>query len=437
MPEVHGQHLEGRSGRSRQLEPWGLKFLGMTPITFPRFSRFPIVSLVALLLPVPSDAAAQQSAAPWITETLHSRTLGERTIYVALPDEYVEGTRRYPVLICLDANDTPMFRLWIAQAAYMADNDGGVPPVIVVGIVSGETRIHDMTPTPVGSSIAQFKTGGGADAFRDFILKEVLPLVRRKYRTLPTTLITGHSAGGLFALYAAATHPGAFQGTIATSPALWYNDSLPAREFADAIAKSTAPQRIFATSGGVGEQDIDLTTQRFYHRLDSLKPPTVAVGYQRYPDQTHQMTALGFADGWRFVFDRVSIRHLAFQNLPLATADSAAIADAMEASERSYAEAARDLLLPEQLPEAMINSFGYRLLGRGKTWWALRVFRQNVERYPESVNVYDSYADGLVAAGDTTGAIQRLRQAVEVGRRTGAPVAAETREKLARLSRTQ
>jgi len=90
--------------------------------------------------------------------------------------------------------------------------------------------------------------------------------------------------------------------------------------------------------------------------------------------------------------------------------------------------------MPEQLPEDMVNSFGYRLLSRGKTWWALRLFRQNVDRYPGSVNVYDSYADGLVAAGDTAGAIARLRQAVAVGRRTGAPVAQETRDKLARLT---
>jgi hypothetical protein len=50
------------------------------------------------------------------------------------------------------------------------------------------------------------------------------------------------------------------------------------------------------------------------------------------------------------------------------------------------------------------------------------------------VNPYDSYGDGLVAAGDTAAAIAQFRQAVEVGRRTGAPVAAETREKLAQLT---
>jgi predicted alpha/beta superfamily hydrolase len=384
-----------------------------------------MISLLALLL------AAQHN--PWITDTLHSKTLGDRTIYVALPDGYAEGTKAFPVLVCLDANDTHMFRLWIAQAEYVADNDGGVPPVIVVGIDNSSNRIHDMTPKPVGSSVAQFPNGGGADAFADFILNEVLPLVRKKYRTLPTMVITGHSAGGLFSLYVAASRPGVFQGTIATSPAIWYNDARPPREFADAIAKANRAQRIWAASGGVGEADIDSTTQQFVHRLDSLRPSAVAVGYQRYPDQTHQMTGLAFADGWRFVFERVSIRHIPFQDLP-STADSAAIAAALDASERSYAAAARELGLPEQLPEDMVNSFGYRLLGRGKIWWALRLFRQNVERYPNSVNPYDSYGDGLIAAGDTAAAIQQFRQAVEVGRRTGAPVAAETHEKLARFT---
>ena len=382
--------------------------------------------LAALLL-------LQQNAAPWITETIHSRTLGDRTIYVALPEAYAEGTKAFPVLVCLDANDTPMFRLWIAQAAYVADNDRGVPSAIVVGIANGSDRLHDMTPKPVGSSVADFPTGGGAEAFADFILNEVLPLVRRKYRTVPTTVITGHSAGGLFSLYAAAARPGAFQGTIATSPALWYNDARPPREFAEAIANSAAPQRIWAASGGVGEEDIDSTTQQFYRRLDAIRPNTVAAGYQRYPDHTHQMTALAFADGWRFVFERMSIRHIPFQDLP-STADSAAIAAAIDASERTYSAAARELRMPEQLPEDMANSFGYRLLGRGKIWWALRLFRQNVNNYPNSVNPHDSYGDGLLAAGDTAAAIEQFRQAVAVGRRTGATVAAETREKLARLT---
>lgn len=392
------------------------------------------VGTLALALLAPAAGAAQRSAAGWITETVHSRRLGNRTVYIALPDGYAEGSRRYPVLVCFDANDSSMFRLWVAEAAYVADNDGGVPPVIAVGIVNGSDRIHDMTPPPEGSSVAQFPNGGGADAFADFVFDEVLPLVRGKYRTLPTTVLAGHSAGGLFALDVAATRPGATQAVVALSPAIWYNDFHPATQFAQAIARSPAPERIFVANGGVNELDIDSATQRFHHVLDSLQSAAVSVAYRRYADLRHSMTPLGFADGFRFVFERVSIQSLPFGTLDLKSADSAGVARALDASERSYAEGARDLLLPQILPERVLDTFGSRLLDANRTSLAVGVFRQNVEDYPESVDAYRSYADGLVAAGDTAGAVRQLRMAIEVGRRTGARVPDEMRQQLARLT---
>ena len=59
------------------------------------------------------------------------------------------------------------------------------------------------------------------------------------------------------------------------SPSLWWNDSIPARDYATAIAKSTTTTRLFATSGGL-EPPIAVTTKRFVARLDSIKPATLA-----------------------------------------------------------------------------------------------------------------------------------------------------------------
>lgn len=387
---------------------------------------------LALALLAPTSVAAQGTQTQWIDDTIHSQALGERELYIVLPDGYASGTRRYPVLVCLDADDSTMFRLWIAQAAYVADNDLGVPPIIVVGIVNGKDRIHDMTPQPTGSSVAQFPNGGGADAFADFVTNDVLPLIHRKYRTLQTTILAGHSAGGLFALDVSATKPGVFQGIIALSPAIWYNDARPAVEFADAIGHASTRQRIFVANGGVDEGRIDTATQRFYHLLDSLQP--AATAYRRYSDERHAETPLGFADGFRFIFDRVSVRRLPIYAIDFSSADSATIVGALAGSERAYADGAHDLLLPEQLPEEILNNFGYRLLSHHQIGLAVSVFRQNVDRYPQSINVYDSYADGLIAVGDTVAAVKELQQAVEVGRRTGIPVPTQTRSKLAVLT---
>jgi predicted alpha/beta superfamily hydrolase len=386
-----------------------------------------------LQLPVPSGAAATPSGDPWVTDIVNSRTLGKRTILVATPAGYRGGTLRYPVLILLDADDALQFRLWIAQAAYLSDNSPGLPPVIIVGIVNGRSdRLHDMTPPATGTSVAEYKTAGGAAAFAEYIIGEVLPYVRAKYRALPTTILAGHSAGGLFGLDVAARRPDAFQGIIAMSPALWFNDSTLVETYSDLIARSRTHPRLFVASGG-DEPDIDVPTKRFADRLDATDTRKGAFTYRRYPDATHALTPMSFGDGLRFMFEPVSSRHFAIETLDPATADPVAVNDVLQSSARAYAEAAGTLRLPEQLPERLVNRLGYRLLNSGKVTLAIQVFERNVRSYPESVNVYDSLADGLIAAGDTASAITQLYLAVKVARRTGAAVPADTQRKLEAL----
>jgi hypothetical protein len=102
-----------------------------------------------------------------------------------------------------------------------------------------------------------------------------------------------------------------------------------------------------------------------------------------------------------------------------------------------YAEGARSLMFPEQLPEKAVNRLGYAMLGKSKTALAIWVFERNVRLYPKSVNVYDSLADGYLALGDTTAVIAQLRKAADVGRATGQPVSSETLAKLRKMESTK
>ena len=45
---------------------------------------------------------------------------------------------------------------------------------------------------------------------------------------------------------------------------------------------------------------------------------------------------------------------------------------------------------------------------------AVLLFKMNVEAYPESYNVYDSYAEAQLANGDTAGAIKNYRKSLEL-----------------------
>ena len=52
------------------------------------------------------------------------------------------------------------------------------------------------------------------------------------------------------------------------------------------------------------------------------------------------------------------------------------------------------------IDEAQINTLGYQLMGMGKTDEALKVFEKNTVDYPNSWNVWDSLAEGLLTTGD-------------------------------------
>ncbi|WP_339726922.1 serine hydrolase [Maribacter stanieri] len=64
--------------------------------------------------------------------------------------------------------------------------------------------------------------------------------------------------------------------------------------------------------------------------------------------------------------------------------------------------------------ENEMNQTGYQLLGSDKTKEAIQVFKLNVDAYPKSANVYDSYAEGLMKSGDNKGAIENYTKAVEM-----------------------
>ena len=369
----------------------------------------------------------------WTREPIHSAKLNaDRSILVSTPDGYDKGNDRFSVLVILDADDRPQFQLALANVAFLA-NRGTIPPMIVVGIPNGPDRTHDLTPAATGSAARNFPTAGGATAFADFLVDEVMPLVRSKYRTLPATVLAGHSFGGLVALEVATKRPGAFTGVIAMSPSLWWNDSSLVGPYYDALAKSPKPERLFMTSGGF-EGDIDRPTTRLALRLDSLKSSTIAFGHRRYPEDTHGLTpAPSLVDGLRFVFEPISV-----STLPLSTlgprSDSADVVRALNESIRQYAAGARTFGMDERLPEMQVNQLGYAVLqvlrnGPLAVW----VFRKNVDLYPESANVYDSLGDGLLAAGDTTAAKASFRRAIAVGMPKGDPVVPESTRKLKEL----
>ncbi len=64
--------------------------------------------------------------------------------------------------------------------------------------------------------------------------------------------------------------------------------------------------------------------------------------------------------------------------------------------------------------EQQLNMLGYQLIYRNRVDEALKVLKLNMDEFPESANVYDSYGEALLTKGDTTKAIEYYERALEV-----------------------
>ena len=67
-----------------------------------------------------------------------------------------------------------------------------------------------------------------------------------------------------------------------------------------------------------------------------------------------------------------------------------------------------------RVDEGDMNRIGYDLLGSEMIKEALKIFKLNIEAFPEAFNTYDSYAEALMTSGDNEGAIKNYRKSVEL-----------------------
>jgi predicted alpha/beta superfamily hydrolase len=236
-------------------------------------------------------------------------------LYVALPESYAAGGKRYPVVYLLDADYSFLIARNIGD--HLAQR-GDLSEVIFVGIAYGgppQYRIHrtrDYTPTFVptdgyGPDVQKFS--GGGPKFRAFIEKELIPFIDGQYRTIAgDRCLVGHSYGGLFAAWTLISDPPLFRRYVIVSPSLWYDDrwmfsvlnrfarthdSLDARVY----------MAVGSREGGTDRRMVgDL--QEFLSALRKRKFRGLVVGGSVLDDETHNsLFPRALSNGLRFVFE--------------------------------------------------------------------------------------------------------------------------------------
>lgn len=386
-------------------------------------------ALCAVLLVVVGSVAGQPAPDAPIPIPMQSKVMAEtRTILVRTPASYATGTRAYPVLYMTDGDRQ------IGHTAAVVDflsREGRMPEVIIVGI-NNTDRTRDLTPTRVEAMNGNgqnfpMPTSGGADRFLEFIATEVIPHVEKNYRTQPYRVFAGHSFGGLFAMHTFFKRPDLFQGVIAVSPTLTWDDRYVYRVASEWVKNAPArPATLVMSVGNEGEA-LDKEFDALKALLAKKGPKALEVEAVRFPDEDHGSVVLPtHYAGLRKVFE--PFRFV----LGPPTGDPKTL---WGRARDHYAKASARVGFALQIPEATGNAIGYRLLQAGHVQEAIAVFKANAETWPQSANVYDSLGEAQERAGDLERARENYQRAAAIGKANGDPnaeVFARNAERLAK-----
>lgn len=315
-------------------------------------------------------------------QQIHSAVLNEdRNYQVYLPDSYEWAKdRRYPVLYVLDGKSH--FSHTAGSVGYLAAH-GEIPEMIVVAIAS-TNRIRDFTQTDWHTN---WVGGGGANNFKRFLSSELLPEIDETFRTDGFRVLSGHSAGGQFALHCLTSEPSLFRAYIALSPSLDWDGNLPQRSLEKSFESSRRlPAFLYvARSDDSGRALADY--ERLVETLEMKSPPAFRWYSQAFPNETHSsIPLLAQIDALRHLYAGYRLHN-----------------DMLDKGftfvQQHFQDVSKTVGWPLGIPEGVMNTLGYAALSQGKTQDAIALFKRNVEANPNSANAYDSLADGYAKAG--------------------------------------
>ena len=148
-----------------------------------------------------------------VKDSIQSKILDEnRQLIINLPKDYETSTKSFPILYVLDGNERGLLKAIEATNELKAE-------LIMVGIPNTD-RDRDMMPLSTPTYEVEYP---GAENFLSFIGNELIPYIKKNYRSNGKRTIRGGSLSGLFVMYAFLEKPELFDNYIGNS-AGWYAD---------------------------------------------------------------------------------------------------------------------------------------------------------------------------------------------------------------------
>ncbi|WP_445749871.1 alpha/beta hydrolase-fold protein [Polaribacter sp.] len=364
-------------------------------------------------------------------EVITSKVLNEnRTLWIYTPNitsQNPDPEKRYPVLYLLDGGAHFYSTVGIIQQHSQSNGNGTLPEMIIVAI-ENTNRVRDFIPS---------NDLDNPNPFIEFLSSELIPHIDKNYKTAPYKMLVGHSLGGLTVIDVLTNFPELFNAHIAIEPSMWYdNEKYLTNTITELPKQNMNGKRLFLGTANTLPKGMELSqlkndksieTQhiRSIFKLDEfLKTNTngLIYGSKYYANETHNTIPLiSEYDGLRFIFD--------FYLLDASEKDFTNATDLIATKLKThYANVTKKMGYKNTAPESLINYFAYDALRKQHYNKAKALFELNIEWYPESNNVYDSYADYYLAQKDTANAVTYYQKALQIKNNT------ETQSKLNALT---
>lgn len=190
-----------------------------------------------------------------------------------------------PVLYMPDGGVAEDF-LHVAGLLQVSVANGTMRPFMLVGMQNTQRR-RDLTgPTDSAEDRKIAPVVGGASAYRAFIRDELMPEIKRRYRTTGETAIVGESLAGLFVVETYLLEPQLFDHYLAFDPSLWWNHGALPRQAAALMARGK-PGKHSLYLASSSESGIAIEVQRLADVLAKQAPSGLQWHVEKMPEETH------------------------------------------------------------------------------------------------------------------------------------------------------
>lgn len=365
-----------------------------------------------------------------VLDSLYSQILNEtRNIYIQLPASYNPNkNKKYPVVFILDGE----IFLPTVSSVQNYYSGGFTPEMVLVGISNEKNRIRDLTTSTITTNygIPFNEKNGKADKFNEFIEKELIPYIEKKYPVTNFRTLIGHSYGGLFTIRTLINHPYLFANYIAIDPSMDWDGQQLLKEAEEVLAtqKYKNTSLFMSLSGQLHMQDSKVTIENvmqdstdftlfarsniaFSNLVKQNKHNGLFFDWKFYPKDLHGTIPFpSIMDGLITVFEWYQMENT--DKINSFDTPKEELFSIIKYREKKL-NAHFGYSVPPY-PEDLLNMSGYMNMDMHLPEKAKMYFELAIEYYPLSANTYDSMADYYQTQNDYTNALKFVNKAYEL-----------------------